>query len=144
MTNLVRRNVLVAAAAALLAVGIAGCAGSPEEATATPAPAEVAEVVEPAAEEVAEVAAPDIAVRVREGIEAGFPGGIDASSPLFAITEYESLGSDTVRVYVQESLDDSGRDEIARQIGTMTMLSSDELRVIVVRDASGVDSNHYR
>lgn len=136
MTNFTRQHVLIAAASVLLAVGMTGCAGSPEDATAEAAPAEVTETVEPAA--------PDIAVRVREGIEAGFPGGIDASSPLFAITEYESLGSDTVRVYVQENLDDAGREEIARQVGTMTMLSPDELRVIVVRDASGIDSNHYR
>lgn len=136
MTNSVRRNGFIAAATALLAVGLAGCSGSPDDATAKPSPAAVSEVGEPSA--------PDIAVRVREGIEAGFPGGIDATSPLFAITEYESLGSDTVRVYVQENLDDSGRDEIARQVATMTMLSPDELRVIVVRDASGVDSNHYR
>ena len=142
MTNPVRRNVLVAAAAALLAVGIAGCGGATEEATAKPAPEEVTKQAAP--EEVTEVAAPGLGLKVQEGIAAGFPGGITASSPLFAITQYEDVSSGTVRVYVQENLDDAGRNEIAKQVINMSGIPAAELSTVVVRDASGVDSNHYR
>ena len=125
-----RKLSCVIAVAALSAAAMSGCS------TSEPAP-------EPASSEV-EPAPANVASDVESGIEANFPGGISETSPLFPVTEYEDVSDGTVRVYVQETLTDTGRDEVARHVFNMSGMTSDELSTVVVRDASGKDSNHYR
>ena len=60
-----------------------------------------------------------------------------------AITEFEDVSSDTVRVYVQENLSDADRDALAKMIYGLVHETVPELRTIVVRDPSGTDSNHF-
>lgn len=86
----------------------------------------------------------DLAKRVEQSIADNFPGGVTSSSPLFAVTKYEDVSTGTVRVYVQENLTDNGRDEVARHVRNMGGYGNDDLKTIVVRDASGVDSNHFK
>lgn len=127
------RSVAAVIAAVSLVAGLTSCTGgSPEQ------PAATEEQSAPATEEAA------TAEDVKAGIEANFPGGLTSSSPLFVITEYEDVSPGTVRVHAQENLDDAGREEIARQVFNMSGTTAEELSTVVVRDASGEDSNHRR
>lgn len=65
------------------------------------------------------------------------------TSPVVAVTEIEDMGASTIRVYVQESLTDPARDDVARWFFNMTCMDVPDVDTIVVRDASGLDSNHY-
>lgn len=109
--------------------------------TTEPAPAvTAAPTVEAAPTEQAESLADTVWAAVLEN----FGGEVSSGSPLFAVTEVEDVSTGTIRVYVQQNLDDAGRDEIARHTINMGAFNNDELQTVVVRDASGVDSNHYR
>lgn len=65
------------------------------------------------------------------------------TSPVVAVTEIEDMGASTIRVYVQESLTDPARDDVARWFFNMTCMDVPDVDTIVVRDVSGLDSNHY-
>lgn len=60
-----------------------------------------------------------------------------------AITEFADESSGTVRVYVQENLTDADRDALAKMIYGLVHATVPDLRTIVIRDASGTDSNHF-
>lgn len=85
-----------------------------------------------------------LAATVWDRVQANFPGGMSTESPLYAVTEVEDISSGTIRVYVQENLTDDGRALVARHMITLGALDDDELQTVVVRDASGIDSNHFR
>lgn len=119
------------------------------EVSDSPEPA-VSESPEPS-DEPAESADPEpsesdesLADEVWENVEANYGGPVPSSSPLFAVTDVEDVSSGTIRVFVQETLTDAGREEIARQVFSLGAWDLIELDTIVVQDASGVDSNHYR
>lgn len=67
-----------------------------------------------------------------------------SSSPLFAVTSVEDVSSGTIRVFVQQDLDDAGREEIARQVFNLGAFNNTALQTVVVQAADGRDSNHYR
>lgn len=85
-----------------------------------------------------------LAETVWADVQANFPDGITSDSPLFAVTEIEDVSAGTIRVYVQENLTDDGREEVARHVFNLGAWDNTDLTVVVVRDASGIDSNHYR
>ena len=118
----------------LIAVIAAGIGTSGSEPTNEAAPASQTDT--PAADV--------LAATVWDQVESNFPDGISSSSPLFTVTDIEDVSPGTIRVFVQENLNDDGRDEIARQVYNMGAMDNAELEVVVVRDASGTDSNHYR
>lgn len=68
------------------------------------------------------------------------PGDLKGAT---AITEFEDESSGAVRVYVQENLSDADRDALAKMIYGLVHATVPELRTIVIRDASGTDSNHF-
>jgi hypothetical protein len=77
-------------------------------------------------------------------VNGGFPDGISVESPLFAVTGVEDVGAGTIRVLVQENLSDAQRAEVARHVFNLGAWDNTALSIVVVPDASGVDSNHYR
>lgn len=129
-------------AASLVAItALAGCSGSPEETQEEPS----VQAEETSQEdEVADDVETNLAEQVEEGINNNFPGGISTGSPLYFITEYEDVSARTIRVYVQAELSDAEREETATHVFNMSGTTADQLSTVVVRDTSGVDSNHYR
>lgn len=88
----------------------------------------------------------DLGARVEEAALAS--AGVSSftsmpNSPVRAVTGFEDISNSTLRVFVQENLTDSGRDDVARWLFNMSCASVPETDTIVVRDASGIDSNHY-
>lgn len=69
---------------------------------------------------------------------------LSAESPGFWIAQFEDISADTLRVYVQTELTDSERDRFAHWVINMSCLNVEELSTVVVRDTTGIDSNHYK
>lgn len=112
-----------------------------EEPEPSPSPT-ASEAPEPSPTE----AAPELGSQVESAAldSAGVSAFTDMpNSPVVAVTEFEDVNSETVRVYVQDSLDDTAKDDVARWLFNMTCEQVPEVEVFVVRDLSGVDSNHY-
>jgi len=89
---------------------------------------------------------PELGERVEEAALSAY--GVDSftamtGSPVVAVTGFEDVNSETVRINVQESLTDAGKDDVARWFFNMTCEQVPEVQTFVVRDLSGVDSNHY-
>lgn len=82
-----------------------------------------------------------IADDVWANIQEAFPDGIETDSPLIAVNGVEDVSSGTIRVNVQQNLTDAERQEIADLVHGLGYV--EELETIVVRDASGLDSNHF-
>lgn len=82
-----------------------------------------------------------LAETVQANIDEWFPDGIPTDEPLFALTEIEDMYDGTVRVYIQENLTDAQRERAANDVQSLGYVEG--LEVIVIRDASGRDSNHY-
>lgn len=144
---------VVAILAALIAAGLSSNASSDDPApvaSGASAPPEPVTTPEPTTEasatpgETPTAEAESLADTVWATVLENFGGEVSSGSPLFAVTEVEDVSSGTIRVYVQENLDDAGREEVARHTFNMGAFDNDELQTVVVRDASGVDSNHYR
>lgn len=114
--NTVQKSVIAAVFA--VTIGLAGCSSS------TPA--------EPLADD------------VWAQVEANFPEGIPTSNVLFAVTDVEDVSNGTIRVYVQQNLDDEGREDAARGVFNMGALKNEALTTVVIQDATGKDSNHRR
>lgn len=130
------RNTTIAALVALAALGACSTPDATPEATPNPA------TVAPATPATAEVSLADT---VWAEAKSNFPGGtISTGSPLSLVTDVEDMGAGTIRVYVQEHLSDDERDTMARHTFNMGAYNNTDLTVVVVRDASGTDSNHYR
>lgn len=68
---------------------------------------------------------------------------LSPESPGFYITEIETLNTSTIRVHLQDSFTDSERDDAARWVFNMSCINVPELDTVVIRDTSGLDSNHY-
>lgn len=116
---------------------------APEPSLVQPSPAptpsaESSEDPEPTA------AADPLADAVWAEIVAGYGGTVPSSSPLFAVTDVEDVSGGTIRVLVQQDLDDDGREEIARQVFNLGAFSNTVLTTVVVQAVDGRDSNHYR
>ena len=60
------------------------------------------------------------------------------------VTDMEDVSPGTIRVYAQIQATDADREDIARGVFNFNGIDVTDLQVVVVRDASGVDSNHYR
>lgn len=149
----------VAAVAAFLLIGGINNLVNPQqddpETGSTPAPTAAAfpttvptqaPVVEPEPEPTPTVTTPTVSLAetVWAAVQANFPGGITSDSPLFAVTDVEDVSTGTIRAFVQENLADDGREEVARHVFNMGAMENTDLTVVVVRDASRRDSNHYR
>ncbi|MFB7842538.1 hypothetical protein [Microbacterium sp. NPDC056052] len=151
----------VAGVAALLVIGGIYNAVNPKgaatpqtaatSAPATEAPAPTASVPAPAVTETKPEPtptpqAPAFAASVWAKVLANFSDGtVPPDSPLVAVTGVEDISSGTIRVLVQEPLTKPGRVEVARHVFNLGGgMDTTDLKVVVVRDASGVDSNHYR
>lgn len=63
--------------------------------------------------------------------------------PFYAMHSFESIGSSTVRVHVQEEMTEAEEEQMARWFFNMTCQEVPELETLVVRDVGGVDSNFY-
>ncbi len=123
--------------------------------TSTTDPAPIPTTTEPAPEETpteepAETQEP-IGDRVRTALltELGvndFPDLLadGRESPLYAIVDIETMYDGTIRVHYQEALTDDQRDEVARHVFNLTAPTVPELDTVVIRDSTGVDSNHRR
>ena len=61
--------------------------------------------------------------------------------PFYAMHSFESIGSSTVRVHVQEEMTEAEEEQMARWFFNMTCQEVPELETLVVRDVGGVDSN---
>ncbi|WP_072314409.1 hypothetical protein [Agrococcus sp. Marseille-P2731] len=151
--SLVGPLVAAAAAAALLAA----CAGGTPDPTRTPEPVattapavtdegtptpEPLETDAPAASESAD--AESLAEDAWEAVLAHFGGEVPASSPLSAVIATEDISADTIRVHVDDELTDADREEVARLTFELGAADDQALRSVVVRDATGVDSDHER
>lgn len=66
------------------------------------------------------------------------------TSPGYPITGIDALNTTTIRVNVQETLTDEDRTQTATWVINHACTTVDALSVVVIRDASGVDSNHYK
>ena len=106
-------------------VGLTGCSSSPE-----PTPAATSEA--------------SLAETVWSQVEENFPDGIPPTNQLIAVTETEDISTGDIRVYVQLNLTDDERVEFARVIYYMGAMNNTDLQTVVVRDATGLDSNHFR
>lgn len=120
--------------------------------TPTPTPTSTPLPTKPAEPSAAPTEAPPEAASLGEQTEAALLNawGVDSLQSIpsdlrgaTAITEFEDVSSDTVRVYVQENLSKSDRDALARMIHGLVTADVPNLDTLVVRDASGVDSNHF-
>ena len=69
--------------------------------------------------------------------------GLPATSPGFYIAELEDMGAGTIRAHIQELLTDADRERTAHWLANMSCTDVPDLDTIVVRDTSGIDSNHY-
>ena len=70
-----------------------------------------------------------------------FPNGIPLDDLLFALTEIEDVSDGTIRAYVQYDLSDAEREAVANSVHGLGY--TEDLKVVVVRDVSGLDSNHF-
>lgn len=69
-----------------------------------------------------------------------------AESPAIYIADFETITEGTIRVIVQESLTDDGKEKTARWVFNMGCVVDDgmtPLDTVVVRDISGVDKNFF-
>lgn len=121
-----RRLTTIAALAGILM--LAGCSAPVEESAPAPEPTvSTAQVVQ-------------------DAMDANIPEGVSAPSWWVGVTEIEDMYEGTVRIHVQQNLTDTGREDLARGVFNFVAASAepDALETVVVRDASGRDSNHYR
>lgn len=158
------RRITAAVAAALV---LAACGGvdsesdasePPETATAQevtaeePTPeAESEEPTEPVEEEPTETEEPaepesDLGEEVKEAALAAAAidsfQALSSDSIAFYIADFETVSTGTVRVYAQADFTDDEREDLARWVANMTCDPVPDLDTIVVRDTSGIDSNH--
>lgn len=137
-------QIVVAAVVGLAIIGGIATLLNPERdrpGAATPAPTsnmQSEDTSEPVPEETG------LAEAVWSNVTANYPGGIAATSPLYAVTDTEDVSATAIRVYVQENLNDAQREEVARNVYNLGATDIPALSIVVVRDASGIDSNHYR
>jgi len=68
---------------------------------------------------------------------------LDASSPGMWITGIEDVSSGTIRVMFQTELNNDDRAQYGRWVAQMSCTSVADLKVVVVQDITGIDSNHY-
>lgn len=60
------------------------------------------------------------------------------------MTKVEDMHGGTIRVYVQQHLTEDEAKHIGRLVFTLGALHDTDLKTVVVRDTSGVDTNVYR
>lgn len=63
--------------------------------------------------------------------------------PYYAMHTFESIGSSTVRVHVQEQMTEAEEEQMARWFFNMTCQEVPELETVVISDINGVDSNFH-
>lgn len=144
MAEMKKKFAAVAATAALALIGLTGCGDTAEETAAKEAAAEVQAAEKAAEKEAADQEVNALAQAIQAGVEESFPEGVEKPALVAAFTEYEPMSKSTIRVHVQETLTKEQRAEAARFVFNMGGYSVPELTTLVVRDATGVDSNHYR
>ncbi len=120
-------------------------ASSPQESTepsesVTPSPSVAPETTAEAVESLA--GGVETALLEANGVDSF--RALQASSPGFWIVEVEDVSSGTVRVHVQTELTDDERDSFALWVINMSCMSVEQLDTVVMRDTSGIDSNHYK
>lgn len=81
-----------------------------------------------------------IADEVWSNVEAAYPEGIPADDPLTGVNDVEDVSAGVIRVNVQYDLSDAERQQVADAVQGLGYV--DGLKTVVVRDASGLDSNH--
>lgn len=123
---------------AMILVGTIGNAVNPRPDAEKPAapPAAGTDMPSPTTED---SSPPDLSKRLTEAITSG------GTTPSWwqPVTEVEDAGS-YIRLHVQEKLTDKDRDLLARYTRNFADASDIALGMIVVRDLTGVDSNHPR
>ena len=112
---------------------------SPVESSSEPTPSESPTETEETGPTVAEQAE----AAVLDGNAVDSFQGLPATSPGFYVAELEDMGAGTIRAHVQEQLTDADRERTAHWLANMSCTSVPDLDTIVVRDTSGIDSNHY-
>lgn len=85
-----------------------------------------------------------LSYKVWSSVVRNFPDGIPTSNVLYATTQVEDHTDDTIRIYIQSNLTDAEQDRAARTLFNFNGFHDTDLQTVIVRDASGVDSNHYR
>lgn len=137
---------ILAIGAAAATIALTGC--SSEEPTTETTEEAPAETQEAPAEEPA-----DDGTQLAEDVEAAILtnfGGVDSfqdldpSSQAYAITEIEGVNSSTVRVHVQQDLDETGEEDLARMVFGLASVDVPDLDTVVIQDTSGVDANFYK
>lgn len=120
-------------------------APTPTETRASEAASEqpTEEPSESAEEEAGPTVAEQVEAAVLDGNAVDSFQGLPATSPGFYVTELEDMGADTIRAHVQEQLADADRERTAHWLANMSCTDVPDLDTIVVRDTSGIDSNHY-
>lgn len=145
----------IGAAALLVGVGIGSAGGGDEPAgSAAPAPMTTVTVTsqpvevekdtatEPQLATTAPAEQGSLAARVDQTIKDNSAG----QTPTWAlpITKIEDVSSGTIRVYYQEPLTKDEAKTVGQRIFTFTSTGVDDLRTIVVQDASGIDHNVFK
>lgn len=69
---------------------------------------------------------------------------LQPTSPGFYITGIEDVSTGTVRVHMQTELTDAERDDAAHWVMNMSCMKVEDLDTVVIRDTTGVDSNHFK
>lgn len=70
--------------------------------------------------------------------------GIDSSNPVYAISEWEPMGTSTMRVYVQADMTKAEAQKVGIHIFNFVGPKFPELDIIVVRGIDGIDRNVSR
>jgi len=70
--------------------------------------------------------------------------GVEPDNPMFAITEWEAMGSSTVRLHVQASLTKSEAKTLGVRVFNLIGPKFPKLDTLVVRGADGLDHNVFR
>lgn len=69
---------------------------------------------------------------------------LEPTSPGYWIAGIETVSAGTVRATIQTTLTDEERESAGRWVMQMACGTVEDLDVVVIRDSSGIDSNHYR
>jgi len=69
---------------------------------------------------------------------------LDPENLGYWVSGFEPVGRDGVRVFIQAEVADEGREIYGRWAMQLTCRQLPDLQVVVVRDTTGIDSNHFR
>lgn len=117
------RNLTVVITIAAM-IGLTGCSSATTAGPASDATASVS-----------------LAATVQSNLDKSFPDGIPTDDILYAMAKIEDVSEGTIRAYIQYDLSDSERQQAADEVQGLGW--TEDLKTVVIRDASGLDSNHF-